>query len=119
MEDARDLVSFVEKVAKVHHYSVGILTALPKMKVVPKAEQHKKEWLAKYFPQLLVDFNIGPYAVNKQEFCQEGYILIDDSVKNIPQWNAKGGIGILHKNANSTIRKLKNHVEKKLWTKLK
>lgn len=37
-------------------------------------------------------------------------ILIDDRLRNIEQWEAAGGIGILHKNADDTIAKLKQIV---------
>ena len=34
-------------------------------------------------------------------------ILIDDYMKNIREWEAAGGIGILHTDASSTINDLK------------
>jgi uncharacterized protein YbaR (Trm112 family) len=34
-------------------------------------------------------------------------VLIDDAPKNITEWEAKGGAGILHTSAVSTITKLK------------
>ena len=34
-------------------------------------------------------------------------ILIDDYLKNIKQWEAKGGIGIHHINARTSINSLK------------
>jgi hypothetical protein len=44
----------------------------------------------------------------KQRFAGENRILIDDLEKTIDEWNAKGGIGIHHTSAISTIRQLKN-----------
>ena len=38
---------------------------------------------------------------------KENAILIDDFASNIKRWEAAGGIGILHKNANDTIQQLK------------
>jgi hypothetical protein len=38
---------------------------------------------------------------------REQAVLIDDYPKNIKEWTAKGGIGILHTSASSTIRQLK------------
>jgi len=46
-------------------------------------------------------------ADNKQEFAAPNKILIDDRAKTIDQWNAKGGIGILHTSAENTIKQLK------------
>jgi hypothetical protein len=50
----------------------------------------------------------------KQDYTMVGHsgkreqaVLIDDYPKNIKEWTAKGGIGILHTNTSSTIRQLK------------
>lgn len=47
-------------------------------------------------------------ATEKQQYANEHSILIDDMQKNIDQWKAAGGIGILHTNAKDTIKKLKD-----------
>ena len=47
------------------------------------------------------------FAHQKKDYANENSILIDDRSKNIDQWRAAGGIGILHINAASTIEKLK------------
>ena len=44
---------------------------------------------------------------NKQDYSEENTILIDDLKPTINEWNAKGGIGILHTSAESTIQQLK------------
>jgi len=44
---------------------------------------------------------------NKQLFSEPNRILIDDMGKTIDEWNAKGGIGILHTSAANTISELK------------
>lgn len=46
-------------------------------------------------------------AIEKQEYASPNHILIDDFDRNIEQWVNKGGIGILYKNTNQTIRELK------------
>ena len=43
----------------------------------------------------------------KQDYSQKGHILIDDLKITIEEWNSKGGIGILHTSASSTIEELK------------
>ena len=43
----------------------------------------------------------------KKDHAGENRILIDDTAKNIADWEAAGGIGILHTDASSTIAKLK------------
>ena len=45
-------------------------------------------------------------APEKAKFAGKNHILIDDLEKNITAWEAAGGIGILHKNANDTINTL-------------
>jgi len=44
----------------------------------------------------------------KQYYACEGKLLIDDLESNVNEWEAKGGVGILHKNAEDTIIKLKD-----------
>lgn len=73
---------------------LAILTALPRRDSVPEAEEDKRQWVLKHVGPM--EFNVGPYAVNKQQFAGPGLVLIDDSKLNIPQWKAKGGIGILY-----------------------
>ena len=47
------------------------------------------------------------YAKQKQELANPESILIDDRQINIDQWEAAGGIGILHTSADNTISQLK------------
>ena len=44
---------------------------------------------------------------NKAKFAWPDAVLIDDRMKSIGPWREKGGIGILHKNAEDTIDQLK------------
>ena len=46
-------------------------------------------------------------AKNKQHNSEENSILIDDRSSTINEWNAGGGIGILHTSADNTIQQLK------------
>ena len=45
-------------------------------------------------------------AKNKQDYSEEGAILIDDRADTIREWDSQGGIGILHTSAANTIKKL-------------
>ena len=47
------------------------------------------------------------YAKQKKELATPESILIDDRQINIDQWEAAGGIGILHTSADDTISQLK------------
>ena len=46
-------------------------------------------------------------AKNKQNYSEEGAILIDDRADTIREWDSHGGIGILHVSAANTIQQLK------------
>ena len=46
-------------------------------------------------------------AKNKQNYSEEGAILIDDRADTIREWDSQGGIGILHVSAANTIQQLK------------
>lgn len=67
------------------------------------SREGKKEWVDKNLSGVELILRI---ASEKQEFANPNSILIDDMPKNIDRWKAKGGIGILHKNANDTIKQL-------------
>lgn len=47
-------------------------------------------------------------SVEKQHYSGKNKILIDDLESNILEWEAKGGIGILHKNSKDSVKLLKN-----------
>lgn len=50
---------------------------------------------------------IATQANLKQKYASPGAILIDDTAfPNIAQWNASGGIGILHHNTIETIKEI-------------
>ena len=112
LEGAFELVNEVFYFAEKHNYLVSILTALPKGNIIPMAEEHKRQWLKKHFghfPILQKRFKIGAFSDDKWKHCYStDDILIDDYYKNIDQWNAVGGKGILHTNLESTINQLNN-----------
>ena len=68
------------------------------------SEEGKQEWVDKNMPG--TNLILAPRA-NKQDYAKKNAILIDDLQPTIDEWNAKGGIGILHTSAASTIEKLK------------
>lgn len=115
MPDADELVNGVFQLQSDYDYcfNVGVLTAIPKIGRIPDAKIHKREWIRNYYPALLMDFNIGPHAVDKQKHCRPGDVLIDDSGMNIPQWNNAGGYGILHTSAVISLVKLEDYLKNK------
>lgn len=83
---------------------VQILTAIPKRAHFPEAVNDKRNWIYHHFGKD-VRVNFGPYAYDKQFHLVPGRgdVLIDDTRINCEQWDKRGGLAILHKNANSTI----------------
>lgn len=81
-----------------------ILTAPPNTGI-HQAEKGKKDWVKRELGQS-VKCIVTP-AKKKADHARANSILIDDMEKNINQWVAAGGIGILHKNSDDTIKRLK------------
>jgi 5'(3')-deoxyribonucleotidase len=76
----------------------------------PSSIEGKKEWLKRELPGI-------PYIISskKEKHADSESILIDDRENNIKKWKEAGGIGILHKNAEDTIKELDKILnEKKL-----
>ena len=95
MSDGKTLWNFVK------HLNPTILSA-PSQKEESKIGKHL--WIRKHIPGTKT---ILTFSSMKQNHSGENRILIDDRKKNIDQWESKGGIGILHTDAASTIAKLK------------
>jgi len=87
---------------------VEILTGSPWGVVGQNAHKGKEKWVKR---------ELGNYFVNhkssskKWEFANQNRILVDDTVNVIDKWINKGnGIGILHVNAEETIKNLEKWV---------
>lgn len=104
--DAMKLVGYVRSLECEFGVKVEYLTAIPSVRNMPYAEGDKKLWTEKKIPYRW-KFKTGPHAVDKQKHAKPGDILIDDKERNIQQWNAAGGTGILHTSAVDTIKQLK------------
>ena len=75
----------------------------------PASKNGKMKWLNKHTKFSKSNINLVRRA-DKQKFAMtdgKPNILIDDYLKNINQWEAKGGIGIHHKNVSKTLAELK------------
>lgn len=95
--DADVLVNYLNE------YGFSVLTGLPAYGY-DKAEKEKRLWLKKHYNK--EDGVICCLSKDKQKFGQKHDILIDDLESNIKNWEAMGGIGILHTSAEETIKKL-------------
>lgn len=65
----------------------------------------KNTWLKNN--NIKIHANLVHHREDKASFASENSILIDDREDNIIEFEEAGGIGILHKNATDTIKKLK------------
>ena len=97
MKDGKTLWNYIK------HKNTKILSA--PARTIPESPVGKHMWVKKNLGSAEL---ILRRAREKQEFAKKNAILIDDMDKNIKQWKASGGIGILHKSAASTIKQLKD-----------
>ncbi len=84
-----------------------ILSAVPKPKRgMPTAKEDKIEWCHRLLaPDVITNI---VYREEKINFCTgKDCILVDDLEKNIVPWEENGGTGILHVDAESSLRRLK------------
>ena len=70
----------------------------------PESRQGKREWVERLDGMKNIYFR---NAASKSDFSGKNRILIDDREDTINNWNAAGGIGILHTSAANTIEQLK------------
>lgn len=100
LSDGKELWNYIKGM------NVEILSAYPvSPQGTPNAIKGKKEWLKKNLPGIK-KINLVK-GIDKQKYAHTNAILIDDSGRNIKQFKAAGGIGILHKNTKDTIAQLK------------
>lgn len=87
---------------------VEILTGIPKeRRGIVTAAQDKREWVKQYLSDTVVVNTV--YKAEKPSFCRHaGDVLVDDLRPTIRTWNDRGGIGILHENAEKTMNILMN-----------
>ena len=104
MPDAIKLMDYLRKTG----IDVEILSSTASERRHDKIRPQKIKWLKKHqieFPAILV-----PGAYLKKEFALPTAILIDDTPKNITQWQEAGGIGILYTDYDSCVATLQEYV---------
>ena len=102
---AKELWAYLQK------YNPVILSAHPNprrgQKIVQATILGKKEWLTKQLGSEVASQAILVTRGEKQKYAQYNSILIDDLNKNVLEFEAAGGIGILHSSVSETLKKLK------------
>ena len=110
--NGKELYEFI--INNIKHENIHILTA--PLSDDPTCHSGKREWIKKNFTDIdgiLDRMNIDDIKWNYVDFAPAKYkILIDDRPKNINNWIANGGIGILHhsNNLESTIEQLTKYI---------
>lgn len=93
--------------AKSSGLELEFLTALPLLTGnLRTAPDDKEAWVRKHICQDTPVTCVENWRFKKM-FASKHSILVDDSARNIDQWSAAGGTGILHTSPTVTIRALK------------
>lgn len=88
---------------KIKNYDTEILSSPAESEASKKGKQ---VWLKS--KGINIPLNLKK-SFKKQEFAAPNHILIDDYKRNVDQWNAAGGIGILHTDNATTFAELKKY----------
>lgn len=88
----------------VAHLNPKVLTALPKTGANAIAKQ-KREWIARHAGDLEV---VTCLTHEKPDYCAPGDVLVDDRAVNMTEWEKKGGRYVLHTDALSSVKKLRD-----------
>lgn len=113
LPDADQLMFELFRLQREKKIHLHILTAIPSATAMPNARADKQAWIEKYYPEIPArDVHIVLRS-QKKNFTlvpepEPPAILIDDFKKNITEWTIAGGIGIQHRDAASSIRKLRS-----------
>jgi len=75
----------------------------------PNSKNGKLKWLAKHTKFKKPNINLVLRSQKQKYATTNGKpnVLIDDYIKNINEWEAKGGIGILHTSVSKSMSELK------------
>lgn len=100
---------------RMNFSEIYILSAAPKITRGPIAIQakiDKKDWMQKHFGFSSSKIIVGQRE-DKQLFAKgnKNNILIDDTAKNIFEWEKKGGTGVLFDSFKSCIQQIKQLIE--------
>lgn len=98
----------------IENKNVKILTSGSTRNTGTMAINGKKQWVANHLGP--IETIVVNNSHEKQKYARKGDILIDDLPSNITEWNSKNGIGILHLNADDTLAKLNDVINKQTET---
>ena len=110
MAGGKELHSFL----KNSGFSPTILSALPnpdRKAALAYARKGKITWLRRELGTPYAEEAILCFRPEKALHSGVSRVLIDDNSDNIREWEEAGGIGVLHKNTNRTIKCLSKTIE--------
>lgn len=109
MKDADLLIDYVTQIDREKF----IISAA--VRNYPDCSTHKREWVDIHTPFSMEYVHIVRRSEKKLFAVSKGSpnILIDDYLKNIEEWEAHGGIGILHTSSENTINILHDKLKGK------
>lgn len=99
MPGADELMNFIQK-NFVNYFILSATGYTPK-----DASQQKKNWVARHFGKSIVVKTVTTSS-QKAAYANPRTILIDDRTKSTEPFAAAGGLTILHKSADQTIKEL-------------
>ena len=101
MPNAKKLYQFIAR------YNTKILSAYTNKD--PNSRNGKMKWLSKNTNFKRKDIHLVMRSEKQNYAVSDGKpnVLIDDHPKNIREWEAKGGIGILHTSVSKSMSELK------------
>jgi FMN phosphatase YigB (HAD superfamily) len=101
----------LKEIRNIYGDIVEILTAIPKPKRnIIEAKDDKIKWIVDYIGN--IPYNIVYSNEKKMYAINQNYILIDDSAKNIKEWEEAGGTGIYFEEGTDIIKSLKEYNSK-------
>jgi 5'(3')-deoxyribonucleotidase len=77
-------------------------------KFVNDIEQGKAEWVRKYLPGIKINYAVS--GTDKARWANKSSILIDDLYKNVEQFIAAGGEGIVYRDGNQAIKDINTSI---------
>jgi len=103
----QELLAYVRTIPK--NIEIEMLTSSGGMKYHTEVTIQKTQWLCERGIEFKI--NTVPGRKLKAEYAKSTTILVDDTPDVIDSFGTAGGITILHKDVNETIRKLKFYCE--------
>lgn len=89
----------------VRHLDPIILTGVPRGNW---AAEQKVRWAARWFPGTRI---ITTLARDKRDHARPGDVLVDDQLRHAGLWEEAGGIFLHHKDAATTLERLKDYFD--------